>query len=1526
MDDLSAPARYDSPTQNDLHMELNTRWPGDVFERERDACGIGMIAELRQPASHSLVADALLMLNKMEHRGACGCDGESGDGAGVLLPIPHDFMAHQFRQLGIALPNVGSYGLGTLFLPPKDTKAMLQLALEEAEACGLRWLGQREVPTDDRRIGVDARRSRPTILHVVLVPKSNAPDRLALERRLYIFRRRLESASVRAGIVEGGFISLSTRMIAYKGQLNAPQVGDFYLDLQHPEFKARLALVHARFSTNTVPRWDRAHPFNYIAHNGEINTLRGNINDLRALEPLFGQGVFSEKELEAITPVCSPDRPDSANLDRLVELLTLSGRPLPEVMRMLMPPAWEHNDHMPEAEKAYFHYHRHLIAPWDGPAAVCFTDGEQLGAVLDRNGLRPIRFRVEANGRLILASEAGLLEPMSPVVTRGRLQPGEMLSASLRDGSWSTSSQTDDKAWAHRHGFGHYLKNKVHSIASHANDDVPALPTPPEAAQLQALGYTQEDLDRIIRPMAADGKEPIGSMGADIPLAALSHSAQHPSHYFKQAFAQVTNPPIDSIRERNVMSLAVGLGPRHDLMQEELSPHNRLELDHPVLTPKAYDAFRHEAATHFSLARLKMQYPLQGRDHELREALSVLGRKAKEAVQDGAQILLLEHDAVAEDRAALPSLWAVGYIHQHLLRAGLRARCSLVVAADDAWETHHFATLLGFGAEAIYPAMVYRLLKEDAENDPARAQKAYGQYQDAAGKGLLKIMAKMGISTLRAYQGAQLFEAIGLSREVIDEAFTGTFRHVEGLDWPALGREVAERYAAAFGPESETEVGDLPHGGVYQWRRQGEYHLFNPQSIHLLQHATRTGDESVYRQFADSIDRQEQRACTLRGLLDFKAADEPISLEEVEPAEAIMKRFATGAMSFGSLSHEAHALLAVAMNRIGGKSNSGEGGEDEMRFRPNSNGDSERSAIKQIASGRFGVSINYLTHADELQIKMAQGAKPGEGGQLPGHKVDEWIGRVRNATPGVGLISPPPHHDIYSIEDLAQLIYDLKNANRGARINVKLVSRAGIGTIAAGVSKAKADVIMVSGHDGGTGASPLSSIRHAGIPWEIGLTDVHETLVANGLRSRTAIQVDGQIRTGRDLAIATLLGAEEYGVATAALVVEGCILMRKCHLNTCPVGIATQDPDLRKRFNGQVDHLLNYFRFMAEDLRGIMARLGFRSVGEMCGRRDRLRVRDAIGHWKAANLRRGLEQLIQPSDYLPPEQRHNTEQQDHGLEAVFDVELIRRSWKAIQNGKSVEDRYPLTNTDRSLGTMLSNYIAKVYGSNGLPEHRIRFHFEGAAGQSFGAFGAHGLMLSLTGEANDYVGKGLSGATVVVRAREEDAPKAHEQVIAGNVCLYGATAGQLYLNGQAGDRFAVRNSGAITVVEGIGDHGCEYMTGGHVILLGDAGANFGAGMSGGVAWIWDPKGDFAARELGDHLLLDTPEPDELIWLSAMLERHRNWTGSHRAQDLRDRWPVIQTQFLRVVPREFQRVLDERGAARVPMAADKGPSQA
>ena len=1465
------------------------------------------------------------MLTKMEHRGACGCDGTSGDGAGILTPIPHDFMARQFQQLGVELPAPGHYGMGMLLLPPRDTKPMLQMALEEAEACGLRWLGQREVPTDDALIGPDARRTRPTILQVVLVPKETPVNGLALERRLYVFRRRLEKATEAAGIEEGGFVSLSTRVLAYKGQLNAPQVGDFYLDLQHPEFKARLALVHARFSTNTVPRWDRAHPFNYIAHNGEINTLRGNINDLRALEPLFEEGIFSAQELEAITPVCSADRPDSANLDRVVELLTLSGRPLPEVIRMMMPPAWEHNAHMPAAEKAYFHYHRHLIAPWDGPAAVCFTDGDQLGAALDRNGLRPIRFRVEANGRLVLASEAGLLAPMSPVVSRGRLQPGEMLSASLCEGTWTTTSQHAPKIPAHGDSFGHYLNKHLFTISSGVSDYQPMLPPLPEAVQLQALGYTQEDLDRIIRPMAADGKEPVGSMGADIPLAALSHMAQHPSYYFKQAFAQVTNPPIDSIRERNVMSLTVGLGPRHDLLQESMSPYNRLELDHPVLMPDGFEAFQRQATASFSMVRLKMQYHLRGSENDLHQALEALAQRAEDAIQDGAQILLLEHEDVAHDRAALPSLWAVGYVHQHLLRAGMRARCSLVITADDAWETHHFATLLGFGADAVYPAMVYRLLQKDAGNDPEKVRTAFYRYQDAAGKGLLKIMAKMGISTLRAYQGSQLFESIGLSRDVIEEAFTGTFRHVEGLDWPALGREVAERYATAFGPQSKTQIGDLPHGGVYQWRNQGEYHLFNPQSIHLLQHATRTGDEAVYRKFADSIDRQEQRACTLRGLLDFKAADEAVPLEEVEPAEAIMKRFATGAMSFGALSHEAHALLAVAMNRVGGKSNSGEGGEDEMRFHPKANGDLERSAIKQVASGRFGVSINYLTHADELQIKMAQGAKPGEGGQLPGHKVDEWIGRVRHATPGVGLISPPPHHDIYSIEDLAQLIYDLKNANRGARINVKLVSRAGIGTIAAGVTKAKADVIMISGHDGGTGASPLSSIRHAGIPWEIGLTDVHETLVANGLRSRTALQVDGQIRTGRDLAIATLLGAEEYGVATAALVVEGCILMRKCHLNTCPVGVATQDPDLRKRFNGQVDHLLRYFRFMAEDLRSIMARLGFRSVGEMCGRRDRLRVRESIGHWKAAYLRRGLEQLIQPSDYLPPEQRHNTQYQDHGLEAVFDVELIRRSWKAIQNDQMVEDRYPLTNTDRSLGTMLSNYIAKVYGRKGLPEDRIRFHFEGAAGQSFGAFGAHGLLLSLTGEANDYVGKGLSGATLVVRAGKEDAAHAHEQVIAGNVCLYGATAGQLYINGQAGDRFAVRNSGAITVVEGIGDHGCEYMTGGHVILLGDAGANFGAGMSGGIAWVWDLNGDFAARELGDHLFLNTPDSDEVAWLRSVVERHYYRTGSFRAQELLDHWHMVQTQFLRIVPREFQRALDERGAARIPVTADRGPSE-
>ena len=1481
---------------------------------EHDACGIGFIASVRGHKTHEIVENGIRILINLTHRGACGCDPETGDGAGILIQIPHKFFARECSKLGFTLPDAGEYGVGMVFLPVEKHQRLACEAIIEriAREEGLGVLGWRDTPINGSAIGRVARASQPYIEQVFL---SRGPemDEAALERKLYVVRKRIEGEIAASDMPDKDMLylpSLSARTIVYKGLLLAPQIANFYPELSDGDVQSALCLVHQRFSTNTFPSWQLAHPYRYIAHNGEINTLKGNVNWMHARQSVLESPLFGE-DVKKLFPVIMPGGSDSANFDNAVELLYQAGRNLPHVLAMLIPEAWAGNPQMNEAKRAFYEYHASLMEPWDGPAAIAFTDGRVIGATLDRNGLRPGRYLVTHDDTVIMASETGVL-PVRPeqIKMKGRLQPGKMFLVDTAEGRIISDQEIKQRLYT-RQPYAQWLKENQITLDHLA--DPPRVHASDHRTLLQrqrAFGYTDEDLKMILTPMAATGEEPVGSMGTDTPLACLSDKAQPLFHYFRQLFAQVTNPPIDPIREETVMSLISYIGTERNIFDETPQNCHTLKLPHPLLTNWDLEKLRRVSQGDFLAATLPTLYRVAEGEAGLERALHELNRRASLAVKSGYTLLILSDRGLDEEYAPIPSLLALASVHNRLVREETRTLVALICETGEPREVMHFALLIGYGASAVNPYLAIETLEDLARDGwlppGVTFDTALTNFKKAINKGLLKTFSKMGISTLQSYRGAQVFEAIGLSRELVDKYFTGTTSRISGIGLDVLAREAQMKHEYAFRNVSESDV-ELAVGGNYQFRAGGEYHLHNPLTVSKLQHAVRQHNFASFKEYTDLIDNQSRNLCTLRGLMKIRETGDAVPLEEVEPAKEIVKRFTTGAMSFGSISKEAHETLAIAMNRIGAKSNTGEGGEDEERFQRDPNGDWRRSAVKQVASARFGVTTNYLVNAEELQIKMAQGAKPGEGGQLPGHKVDEIIARLRHSVPGVGLISPPPHHDIYSIEDLAQLIYDLKNVNPRARIAVKLVAEVGVGTVAAGVAKAHADVVLISGDSGGTGASPLSSIKHAGIPWELGLAETQQVLVMNDLRSRIRVQTDGKLQTGRDVVIAALLGAEEFGFATAPLVAMGCIMLRKCHLNTCPVGIATQDPELRKRFEGQPEHVINFFFFIAEQVREWMAKLGFRSFDELVGRVDLLEMQDTIDHWKARSL--DYSAIL----YNPPVPqrvgRRCIHAQDHGLENALDHELIEQAHEALENRTPVELSLPIRNVHRTVGAMLSGEIARRYGSEGLPEDTIRLQFTGSAGQSFGAFLAKGVTLTLAGDVNDYLGKGLSGGKIVVYPPGGSTFEPEKNILVGNVALYGATSGEALLNGVAGERFAVRNSGATAVVEGVGDHGCEYMTNGVVVILGRTGRNFAAGMSGGIAYVFDEDGDFAERHCNQNSVDLDPviEPADVKKIRDLIERHAAVTGSPRAKWILENWEESLPRFVKVFPHEFKRVL-------------------
>ena len=1483
-------------------------------EHEHDACGIGFVASISGTKSHEIIRQGIQVLLNLAHRGACGCDPETGDGAGVLIQIPHKFFFRECEKLGFALPEAGKYAVGMIFLPvEKHPRLQCEGILERiVREEGLTLIGWRDTPVYASAIGRVARASQPYIQQIFIGCAPGMQED-AFERKLYVVRKRAENEVRESGIEDADTFyipSLSCRTIVYKGLLLASQITNFYRELSDPDAVSALCLVHQRFSTNTFPSWQRAHPYRYIAHNGEINTLRGNVNWMQARQSLLHSPLFGD-DVKKLHPIIAPDGSDSANFDNAVELLLQAGRSLPHVMAMLIPEAWAGNPHMNPDKRAFYEYHACVMEPWDGPAAIAFTDGRVIGATLDRNGLRPGRYVVTHDDLVVMASEAGVLDvPAEQVKRKGRLQPGKMFLVDTVEGRIVSDKEIKQKLAAQQPYAQWLAENQI---------TIDQLPEPtrmhyPDAETLlrrqRAFGYSDEDLRMIIGPMALKGEEPVGSMGTDTPLACLSDKPQSLFNYFKQLFAQVTNPPIDPIREEMVMSLISYIGSERNILEEAPENCHMLKLAHPLLTNRELEKLRRVSNRDLLATTLPALFRANDGEAGLRRALDELCQRASLAVKAGYSLLILSDRGVDKDYAPIPCLLALAAVHNLLVREETRTQVALITESGEPREVMHFALLSGYGASAINPYLalesVENLAWRGELGDGISPEIAVTHFLKAIKKGLLKTFSKMGISTLQSYQGAQVFEAIGLNKELVDAYFTGTTSRLEGIDLSVLAAEALMKHEHAFRPLTEFET-ELAVGGSYHQRVNGEYHLLNPQTISKLQHAVRQENFKTFQEYTDLIDHQSANLCTLRGLMKLRKSDNPVPLEEVEPAKEIVKRFTTGAMSFGSISKEAHETLAIAMNRIGGKSNTGEGGEDEERFKPDANGDSRRSAVKQVASARFGVTANYLVNADELQIKMAQGAKPGEGGQLPGHKVDEFIARLRHSIPGVGLISPPPHHDIYSIEDLAQLIYDLKNANPRARIAVKLVAEVGVGTVAAGVAKAHADVVLISGDTGGTGASPLSSIKHAGVPWELGLAETQQVLLLNDLRSRIRVQTDGKLQTGRDVAIAALLGAEEFGFATTPLIAMGCIMMRKCHLNTCSVGIATQDPVLRKQFQGQPEHVINFFFFIAEQLRQYMAQLGFRTLDEMVGRVDMLDVEPAVEHWKA----RGLD--FSAILYNPPVPsrvaRRCLHTQDHGLEQALDHQLVEHSLDALLSLNSVEINLPVRNIHRSVGTMLSGEVARRFGSAGLPDGTLRIHLNGSAGQSLGAFLAKGITITLEGEANDYVGKGLSGGRLVVYPPRDSNFAAEENIIIGNVALYGATSGESFFNGVAGERFAVRNSGSTAVVEGVGDHGCEYMTNGVVVVLGSCGRNFAAGMSGGVAYVFDERGDFTEKRCNlDSVDLEPlVEIADLQFVRDLIARHQELTGSRRAKWILDNWNDSVSRFIKVFPHEFKRVL-------------------
>ena len=1477
---------------------------------EHDACGVSFVANIKGVRSREIVTLGITALCNMEHRGATGAEADTGDGAGILIQVPDAFLR---AVAGFELPAMGKYAVGIAFLPadPVRTATAIETVERIVVEEGLRPLGWRVVPSNPDCLGASARAVMPAIQQFFLDDPAGA-EGIDLDRKIFVARKRIERELV--GDMRTYFSSLSARTLVYKGMFTTPELGDFFPDLWDDRMESSLALVHSRFSTNTFPSWPLAHPYRYIAHNGEINTVQGNRNWMRTREALLASDTIHG--LERAFPICTPGMSDSASFDEVLELLHLSGRSLPHALLMMIPEAWENHDRMDPRKRAFYEFHSSLIEPWDGPADVAFTDGTLIGAVLDRNGLRPGRYWITKDDLVVLASEAGVLdiEP-SRVVKKGRLQPGKMFLIDTAQGRIIDDEEIKMQL-ASEHPYAEWLEQGLTHLADlpdrehivHSHDSV--------MRRQQMFGYTEEELKVILAPTARTGTEPLGSMGTDTPIAVLSDRPRLLFDYFQQLFAQVTNPPLDAIREEVVTAVGTSVGPEGNLLAPGPDSCRQLVLPFPIIDNDDLAKIIHinDENTHPHLAAVVISglYRVADGGEGLRSALDKVRQDVSEAIVDGARIIVLSDRNSDEVFAPIPSLLLTSAVHHHLIREKRRTNVGLVVECGDAREVHHMALLVGFGAGAINPYLAFETIEDIISNDMyllgnMEPYQAVKNYIKASGKGVLKVMSKMGVSTVASYTGAQIFEAIGLATDLIDEFFTGTVSRLGGIGLEEIAREVASRHATAHPKRPDLRAHRrIELGGEYQWRREGEYHLFNPDTVYRLQHSTRAGRYDLFKQYTKDVDDQSQRLATLRGLFELRTSDRsPISIDDVESVSEIVKRFSTGAMSYGSISAEAHETLAIAMNRIGAKSNTGEGGEDPERYVPMANGDSKRSSIKQVASGRFGVTSEYLVNADDLQIKMAQGAKPGEGGQLPGYKVYPTVAKTRHSTPGVGLISPPPHHDIYSIEDLKQLIHDLKNSNPLARVHVKLVAEVGVGTVAAGVSKAKADVVLISGHDGGTGASPLTSLKHAGAPWELGLAEAQQTLMLNGLRDRIVVQADGQMKTGRDVIIAALLGAEEFGFATAPLVVSGCIMMRVCHLDTCPVGIATQNPTLRSRFSGKPEFVVNFFEYIAEEVREYLAQLGFRTLKEAVGHVEMIDARKAVDHWKA----KGLD--ISPMLEVPQNPYNQTPfmsvAQDHGLGEALDNELIAQSHSAISDARSVTIAVPIRNVNRTVGTMLGYEVTKAWGGAGLPDGTIKIHFTGSAGQSFGAFVPAGIEMRLEGDSNDYLGKGLSGGRIILHPHRESTFVAEENVIAGNVIGYGATSGEIFIRGTVGERFCVRNSGATAVVEGVGDHGCEYMTGGRVVVLGATGRNFAAGMSGGIAYVYDPDGQFPSNVNYEMVELEHVGGEDEEWLRAAITRHGSFTESAVAERILAAWAVEVSRFRKVMPRDYKRVL-------------------
>ena len=1492
---------------------------------EHDSCGAGFVVNIKGIPSHDIVEQGLTILDNLAHRGACGCEPDTGDGAGILVQLPHAFLVRECAALGFDLPGPRYYGVGMLFMPSDDAQRLdfeqrfQQICQEE----GQRVLGWRTVPTDGSMLGPTSAAAQPVVRQVFIERSSLIKDRMSFERKLFVIRKRVEMAIRYSGLAGGEkfyVVSMSFKTLVYKGMLTPTQLRPFYPELSDPLLASALAMVHSRFSTNTFPSWDRAHPYRYLAHNGEINTLRGNVNWMHSYQTRFQTALFGA-DLPKILPIINPDGSDSAMFDNVLELFVLAGRSLPHAMMMMIPEPWSKHETMSEEKRAFYEYHSTMLAPWDGPAAMVFTDGVGIGATLDRNGLRPARYYVTNDDRVILASEVGVLDlPPDSIVQKSRLEPGRMLWIDTEDGR-IVSDDEIKHAIASARPYRKWLREFMVDL-----EDLPDPPVPPlsgigmdlegpdrEKKVLQyqhAFGYTFEDLRVILGPMAKNAIEPLGSMGNDTPLAVLSDRPQPLFNYFKQLFAQVTNPPIDSIREEIITGTEAMIGSEANQLEPRPENCRMIKMPTPILSNAELEKLRHLNRLYFRTETLPILFNPAEDGAGLERALEKIFERADEIIANGeANIIILSDRGIDQDHAPIPVLLAVAGLHHHLIRKGTRTQIGLVVELAEPREVHHFAMLIGYGTLAINPYLAYASIENMIAQGLVTGieyDQAIYNYKKAVLKGVIKVISKMGISTVHSYCGSQIFEAIGLDPEFVDKYFTSTPTRVGGVGIEVISREAAMRHAHAY-PRRPVNGHTLEVGGQYQWREDGERHLFNPETVYKLQQACQRGDFKLFQDYTHLINDQSQRLATLRGLLEFKFPEQSIPLEEVEPVESIMHRFKSGAMSYGSISKEAHEALAIAMNRIGGRSNTGEGGEDPARYFEDANGDSRNSAIKQVASARFGVTSNYLVNARELQIKMAQGAKPGEGGQLPGKKVYPWIAKVRHSTPGVGLISPPPHHDIYSIEDLAQLIHDLKNANTQARISVKLVSEVGVGTVAAGVAKAHADVVLISGHDGGTGASPQTGIKHAGLPWELGLAETHQTLLMNDLRSRIVIETDGQLKTGRDVVIAALLGAEEFGFATAPLVVLGCVMMRVCHMDTCPTGVATQNPELRKNFKGDPAHVVNFMRFIAQEMREWMAKLGFRTVDEMVGRTDMLEPRAAVDHWKAKDI--DLSALLYQPKVADTVGRRCTIAQDHGLIDTLDHQVLLEACQpAIERGEPVSLDMPIRNIHRVVGTQVGSAVTRHWGPEGLPEDTIHMRFHGSAGQSFGAFIPRGVTLELEGDSNDYIGKGLSGGKIVVYPPEGSTFAPEENIIIGNVAFYGATDGEAYVRGVAGERFCVRNSGMKAVIEGVGDHGCEYMTGGKVVILGSTGRNFAAGMSGGIAYLIDWDGDFQSRcnlEMVDLEPLEDPE--EVAAVKAMIDKHAELTGSLLAYRILSNWDETLPRFLKVIPKDYKRML-------------------